>query len=66
MNGIVNELANENACHSEVTWNLDRWIPGTGMFMNNDQECTGGSKGCVALLLGTVLINLMIVGTQDW
>ena len=36
MNGIVNELANENACHSEVTWS------------------------------GTVLINLMIVGTQDW
>ena len=28
MNGIVNELANENACHSEVTWYLDRWIPG--------------------------------------
>ena len=45
---------------------MDRWIPGTGKIMNNYQECTGGSKGCVALLSGTVLTNIRIVGTQGW
>ena len=59
-------LATEIAYSSEGKWYLDRWIPGTGKIIHNYQECKGGSKGCDALLSGTVLTNLRIIGTQGW
>ena len=49
--GIGNNLANETAYHCEGTWYLDRWIPGTGMVMNLDQECAGSTRECVALFV---------------
>ena len=64
--GIGNTLGNETVFHGGGTWYLDRWIPGTGMIMNYDQECAGNTRECVALLSRTVLTNLRIIRTQDW
>ena len=40
----LNNLANESPYHYGGTWYLDRWIPGTGMIMINDQECPGNDR----------------------
>ena len=63
--GIGNNLANESAYHYGGTWYLDRWIPGTGIIMINDQECPGSDRECAAKLSGTVLTNIRIIRTQD-